>query len=84
MTIPNAEKLKNMGVEIYVVAVGSYITGIGEMVKVAGSSNPFKLPEDFLLRVKNYQGLWEVTKVMVKKMASTGRNTSLSPYPSPC
>ena len=84
MTIPNAEKLKNMGVEIHVVAVGSYITGIGEMVKVAGSSNPFKLPEDFLFRVRNYQGFWEVTKLMVKKMASTGRYTSLSPYPSPC
>ena len=73
-----------MGVEIYVIAVGSYIKGIGEMVKVAGSSNPFKLPEDYLFRVHNYKGFWEVTKLIVKKMVDTGRYTSLSPYPSPC
>ena len=84
LTIPKANNLKNMGVEISVVAVGSYISGIAEMVKVAGSSNPFKLPEDFLFRVENYQGLWHVTELIIKKMAATGKYTILSPYPSPC
>ena len=84
LTIPKANNLKNMGVEIYVVAVGSYISGIGEMVKVAGSSNPFKLPEDFLFRVHKYHGLWEVTELIIQKVAATGKYTILSPYPSPC
>lgn len=73
-----------MGVEIFVVAVGSYNTGIDEMVKVAGSSNAFMRPEDYLFRVQNYQGLWQVTKLIVQKMAATGKYISLSPYPSPC
>ena len=73
-----------MGVEIYVVAVGSYNTGIGEMVKVAGSNDPFMRPGDYLFRVHNYRGLWEVTGLMVKKMAASGKYASLSPYPSPC
>ena len=84
LTIPKAKNLKNMGVEIFVVALGSYISGIGEMVKVAGCSNPFKLPEDFLFRVHKYKGLWDVTKLIIKIMAATGKYTSLSPYPSPC
>ena len=73
-----------MGIEIYVVAVGSYIGGIGEMVKVAGSDDPYMRPGDYLLRVHNYQGLWQVTELVVQKMASTGKYVSLSPYRSPC
>ena len=73
-----------MRVEIFVVAVGSYIRGIDEMVKVAGSSNPHMRPEDYLLRVHNYQGLWHVSKLMVLKMAATGKYTITGPYPSPC
>ena len=74
-----------MGVEIYVVAVGSYNwAGIGEMVKVAGSSGPYKRPEDYLFRVHNYNGLWEVTKLVAQKMTSTGKYVSLSPRASPC
>ena len=84
LTIPKANNLKNMGVEIYVVAVGSYNTGIGEMVKVAGSSNPHMRPGDYLFRVHNYKGLSEVTKLVVQKMATTGKYASLSPYASPC
>ena len=72
-----------MGVEIYVVAVGSYNwAGIGEMVKVAGSSDPYMRPGDYLFRVHNYKGLWQVTKLVVQKMA--GKYVSLSPYASPC
>ena len=73
-----------MGIEIYVVAVGSYIPGIGEMVKVAGSNDPFMRPGDYLFRVHNNRGLWQVTKLIVQKMASTGKYVSLSPHPSPC
>ena len=84
LTVPKANNLKNMGVEIFVVAVGSYFNGIGEMVKVAGSSNPLMRPEEYLFRVQNYKGLWQLTKRTVKKMAATGKYISLSPYPSPC
>ena len=44
-TVPNANALKKSGVEIYVVAVGSYVDGIDEMVKVA--SYP---PQNYLFR----------------------------------
>ena len=84
MTEPKAKELKAMGVEIYVVAVGSAINGIGEMVKVAGSRNPFMRPEDFLLRVNNYKVLWQVTKLIVQKMGATGKYTITGPYASPC
>ena len=83
LTIPNADKLKKLGVHIYVFAVGSYISGIGEMVQVAGSSsNPN--PDDYLFRIKGYHQLWEFTKLVVTKLASTGKYISLSPQPSPC
>ena len=73
-----------MGVEIYVVAVGSAINGIGEMVKVAGSSDPFMRPEDYLFRVENYRALWHVTKLIVQKIAATGNYKITGPYLSPC
>ena len=83
LTVPNADKLKRLGVHIYVFAVGSYISGIGEMVQVAGSSsNPN--PDDYLFRIKGYHQLWEFTKLVVTKLASTGKYISLSPQPSPC
>ena len=84
MTIPKANDLKNMGVEIFVVAVGSAINGIGEMVKVAGSGSPFMQPEDYLFRVNNYQGLLDFTKLIVQKMAATGNYKITGPYLSPC
>ena len=83
LTIPNAEKLKGLGVHIYVFAVGSYISGIGEMVQVAGSRFSTK-PDDYLFRIKGYHQLWEFTKLVVTKLASTGKYISLSPQPSPC
>lgn len=52
LTIPKANALKNSGVEIFVVAVGKYINGIDEMVKVA--SYP---PEHFLN--KEFPGVLE-------------------------
>ena len=63
LTIPNANALKNSGVMVYVVAVGNSISGIDEMVKVA--SHP---PEKFLFRVENYEGLWNIVKLIVKEV----------------
>lgn len=67
-TIPNAKKLKDMGVSIFVVAVGEYIDGIGEMVKVAGTKNPSAPPDDFLFRVRDYDGFLKVTKLVVNEV----------------
>lgn len=63
MTVPNANALKIKNVEIYVVAVGSYISGIDEMVKVASSP-----PEDYLFRVNDYEGLGKVVNLAIKKV----------------
>ena len=77
MTIPNANALKTSGVDIYVVAVGNYISGIDEMVKVA--SHP---PEKFLFRVSDYQGFWNIVKLIVKKV-SPGKYSIVN-YDPPC
>ena len=83
LTIPNADKLKNMRVEIFVVAVGSNIKGIGEMVKVAGSSYRFMRPEDYLFRVGDYDGFLNVTKMVVEIVS--GEYVPVTPFPSrPC
>ena len=63
-TIPEAETLKRIGVEIFVVAVGSYIQGIEEMVKVA--SYP---PEKFVCRVENHEGFLYVVQMALTQVA---------------
>jgi len=83
LTVPNADKLKRLGVHIYVFAVGSYISGIGEMVQVAGSKDSTK-PDPYLLRIRGYHQFWEFTNLIVTKLASTGKYISLNPQPSPC
>ncbi len=55
LTVPNTNALKTSCVDIYVVAVGSYIYGIDEIVKVA--SYP---PENFLFRIKDYPGKYSI------------------------
>ena len=82
LTIDNADKLKNMGVQIFVVAVGSNINGIGEMVKVAGSSYRFMRPEDYLFRVRDYNGFLNVTKMVVKKVS--GKYVPVIPFSASC
>ncbi len=77
LTIPKADALKLSGVDIYVVAVGTYINGIDEMVKVA--SYP---PENYLFRVSDYQGFWEVIKLIVQQVAP--EKYSLVNYDPPC
>lgn len=77
LTIPNANALKSVnGVKIYVVAVGSYISGIDEMVKIASN------PSTDLLRVKDYGGLWKLVQLIVK-MVSPGKYHIVN-YDPPC
>ena len=85
LTVRKATNLKNFGVNIYVFAVGSYIPGIGEMVQVAGNISSTK-PDGHLFRVEGYEELAEFSKLVVEKVASTGkyRHSSLNPDPSPC
>lgn len=64
LTLPNANALKKNGVEIFVVAVGNYIHGIDEIVKTA--SFP---PQDYLFRVKNLAGFWNIIKLIVKQVS---------------
>ena len=63
-TIPNANLLKNTGVEIFVVAVGSYISGIDELVKVAS-----KDPKEHVFRVADMSGFLDVTELAFKLVA---------------
>lgn len=77
LTEPNASALKSIGVEIFVVAVGNYIAGIEEMVRVA--SYP---PKNYLFRVKSLQGFWEIIKLTVK-LVSPG-NYHVVDYDLPC
>ena len=83
LTKLNADRLKGMGVHIYVFAVGSYITGIGEMAQVAGSSSSTE-PDGYLFRVSNYGELAKFSELVVRRVASTGKYISISPDPSPC
>ena len=77
LTVPKADALKIRGVDIYVVAVGSYISGIDEMVKVA--SNP---PDRYLFRVKNLKGFWKVIKLIVREVIPG--QYSIVNYDPPC
>jgi len=63
-------------VTIYVVAVGNYISGIDELVKVA--SNPFR----DLLRVKDFSGFWDLIQLTVK-LVSPGKYQIVN-YDPPC
>ena len=78
LTIPsaNANALKASGVEIYVIAFGSYSNGIDEIVKVA--SHP---PDQYLFRIRNNQGFWDIIKLIVNQVSS-GYN--IVNYDTPC
>lgn len=79
LTIPNAEELKKIGVDIYVVAVGSNFD-IVEIVKVAGPGSyyPNRPREDYLFRVQDYNGFLNITKLVVHKVNAG------TPFSSPC
>jgi hypothetical protein len=76
LTIPNAKKLKGMGVDIFVVAVGDHIYGIDEMAKVA--SYP---PEKYVYRVKTNSALVYVFELAWEKVRS---GYKAKPYAPPC
>ena len=79
LTIPKANALKAIGVDIYVVAVGRYISGIDEMVKVASSP-----PENYVFRVEKNSALWKVVKLVIKQV-NPGKYAVLNgQYDPPC
>lgn len=79
LTIPKANALKNSGVDIYVVAVGTYISGIDEMVKAA--SYP---PNLFLFRVKKLSGFWKIIKLILKQVSPGKWRIANGQYDPPC
>lgn len=64
LTIPKANALKNIGVKIFVVAIGPFVNGIDEMVKVASYPS-----QHFLYRVKNLNGFLNIIKLIIKRVA---------------
>ena len=79
LTIPNAQKLKNIGVKIFVVAVGnSAMQGIPEMAKVA--SYP---PEKHVFRVESYVSGKYVFELALEKI-SKKKYAAIKPLANPC
>ena len=78
-TVPNAKALKAVGADIYVVAVGSYIHGIDEMVRVA--SYP---PEKFMFRVQKLENFLEVVKLVIKEVSPGNYKAVYGQRNSPC
>ena len=79
LTIPNAQALKNNNVTIFVVAVGSSISGIDELVKVA--SYP---PDQHIFRVKTHSGFLDIVKLVLKKVSPTVWVIASGQYDPPC
>ena len=63
-TVPNANVLKASGVEIFVVAVGNYNTGISEIVEVASPDR-----KDHVFRVADMSGFLDITQLAFKLVA---------------
>lgn len=63
LTVQTARQLKNMGVEIFVVAVGGFSSGIEEIARVA--SNP---PEKHVYRIYKNEDLKWVMKLVLEKV----------------
>ena len=79
LTVPNAEKLKNIGAEIFVVPVGnSAMPGIPEIAKVA--SYP---PEQHVFRVESYSNAKYVFELALQKM-SKNKYVAIKPLANPC
>ena len=79
LTIPKAQELKRRQVKILVVAVGSYIHGIDEMVKVA--SHP---PTDHMFRVKTLGEFYEIVRLILTKVSPGKWIISSGQYNPPC
>ena len=78
LTIPKANELKIIGVDIFVIGVGTYINGIDEMVKVASS------PVNRLFRVNTYRGLLEVVELIIKQVSPDKYAINNGQYEPPC
>ena len=78
LTIPKADALKNSGVQTFVVAVGTYIYDIDELVKVA--SYP---PKQFLFRVKELSGFWKIIKMIITEVSPGKYNIVNGQYDPP-
>ena len=77
LTIPKAEALKRVGVQICVVGVGTYIYGIGEMVQMASSPQ-------LLFRVKDYSAFVDVVILIIQEVASGEYVILQGQYKPPC
>ena len=79
LTVPNAKKLKRIGAEIFVVAVGdTNMGGIPEMVRVAS-----KPPETHVFRVEKNEDAKFVFELALEKV-SGGRYKAKKPLSNPC
>jgi hypothetical protein len=77
-TIPNAQKLKDRGVEVFVIAVGGqHMRGIDEMAHIATFP-----PADFLFRVEKVGEFFEVVQLAIDEVAP-GQYKILKGYTSP-
>ena len=77
-TVPNAKKLKDDGVEIFVIGVGYFSGGIEEIVQIAS------LPvEDHVLRVKDYGDVIGVVKLVIKEI-NPGQYAIIKKIHPPC
>ena len=73
-----ANLLKASGVEIFVVSVGDYQTGISEIVEVASPDR-----KDHVFRVSNMNGFLDVTKLAFKLVAPK-KYVALTPHKQLC
>jgi hypothetical protein len=62
LTIPNAQKLKAEGIEVFVIAVGEYLDGMEELSKMASS------PNAHMYRVEDMRGLVLVVKLIPRSL----------------
>ena len=80
LTISKANALKGIGIDIYVVvAVGSHINGIDEMVKVASSP-----PENHMFRVQTLSDFWQVVKLAIRQVNPGEYAVLNGQYDPPC
>ena len=77
-TIPNANLLRVSGVEIFVVAVGDYNTGVGEIEKIASPDRNYHV-----FRVSDMNGFVDVTKLAFKLVAPK-KYAALTPHKQLC
>ena len=77
-TVPNAKKLRDDGVEIHVIGIGAFTSGIEEIVQIV--SFP---PDDYLFRVKDYGDAIDVVKLVVKEI-NPCQYSVVKKIPPPC